>query len=219
MAKRYFEFKDAKSHKFWEVSVSAKKVNIRYGKVGTDGQTSVKELGTPAEAKAHAEKQAAGKGKKGYKEVKAKAVKNSTKKVVKKKVSKKAVKKTAKKSVKKNPAKGKADRLNKKDKQELGQSLIDYILENASSQELELYIPSKFQSYDENEEVLCHNIEIKYPTWSIDIYRSFDEPENREEEGDWGAQNSEVLTFKGDGEDFKVWLKKNWKEIIDSYNG
>ena len=69
MAKRYFEYKDAKSKKFWEVSVSGKKVNIRYGKLGTDGQTSLKELGTPAEAKAHAEKQAAGKVKKGYKEV------------------------------------------------------------------------------------------------------------------------------------------------------
>ena len=50
MAKRY-EYKDAKSHKFWEVSVSGKKVTIRYGKLGTDGQTSLKELGTPAEAK------------------------------------------------------------------------------------------------------------------------------------------------------------------------
>ena len=60
MAKRYFEYKDAKSKKFWEVSVSGKKVNIRYGKIGTDGQTSLKELSTPAEAKAHAEKQAAG---------------------------------------------------------------------------------------------------------------------------------------------------------------
>jgi predicted DNA-binding WGR domain protein len=69
MAKRY-EYKDAKSHKFWEVSVSGKKVNICYGKIGTDGQTSVKELGTPAEAKAHAEKQAASKVKKGYKEAK-----------------------------------------------------------------------------------------------------------------------------------------------------
>jgi len=51
MAKRY-EYKDAKSKKFWEVSVSGKKVNIRYGKIGTDGQTSLKELGTLAEAKA-----------------------------------------------------------------------------------------------------------------------------------------------------------------------
>ena len=75
MAKRYFEYKDAKSKKFWEVSVSGKKVNIRYGKIGTDGQTSLKELGTPAEAKAHAEKQAAGKVKKGYKEAAKKAVK------------------------------------------------------------------------------------------------------------------------------------------------
>ena len=112
MAKRYFEFKDAKSHKFWEVSVSAKKVNIRYGKVGTDGQTSVKELGTPAEAKAHAEKQADGKVKKGYKEAKAKAVKKTAKKTakkavkkaVKKKVTKKAVKKAAKKKAVKKKA-------------------------------------------------------------------------------------------------------------------
>ena len=80
MAKRYFEYKDAKSKKFWEVSVSGKKVNIRYGKLGTDGQTSVKELSTPAEAKAHAEKQAAGKVKKGYKEAKVKAVKRVAKK-------------------------------------------------------------------------------------------------------------------------------------------
>ena len=68
MTKRYLEFKDAKSSKFWEVSVTGKTVNIRYGKLGTDGQTSVKELSTPAEAESHAEKQAAGKLKKGYKE-------------------------------------------------------------------------------------------------------------------------------------------------------
>ena len=75
MATRYFEYKDAKSAKFWEVSVTGKKVKIRYGKIGTDGQTSLKELSTPAEAKAHAEKQAAGKVKKGYTEAKAHPVK------------------------------------------------------------------------------------------------------------------------------------------------
>ena len=90
MAKRYFEYKDAKSKKFWEVSVSGKKVNIRYGKIGTDGQTSVKELSTPAEAKAHSEKQATSKVKKGYKEAKVKAVKKAAKKkVAKKKTMKK----------------------------------------------------------------------------------------------------------------------------------
>ena len=75
MATRYFEYRDAKSAKFWEVSVTGKKVTIRYGKIGTDGQTSLKELSTPAAAKAHAEKQAAGKVKKGYTEAKAHAVK------------------------------------------------------------------------------------------------------------------------------------------------
>ena len=37
MATRYFEYKDAKSAKFWEVSVTGKKVKLRYGKIGTDG--------------------------------------------------------------------------------------------------------------------------------------------------------------------------------------
>jgi predicted DNA-binding WGR domain protein len=90
-AKSYFEYKDAKSSKFREVSVSGKKVNIRYGKIGTDGQTSLKELSTPAEAKAHAKKQAAGKVKKGYKEAKVKAAKKSVKKKAAKKVTKKKV--------------------------------------------------------------------------------------------------------------------------------
>jgi len=106
MAKRYFEYKDAKSKKFWEVSVSGKKVNIRYGKLGTDGQTSLKELSTPAEAKAHAEKQAAGKVKKGYKEAKVKAAKKAVKKKTAKKVTKKKVVK--KKATKKKAAKKKA---------------------------------------------------------------------------------------------------------------
>ena len=115
MAKRYFEYKDAKSKKFWEVSVSGKKVNIRYGKIGTDGQTSLKELSTPAEAKAHAEKQAAGKVKKGYKEAKVKAAKKAVKKKAAKKVTKKVTKKKAvkkkapkKKATKKKAAKKKA---------------------------------------------------------------------------------------------------------------
>ena len=115
-AKSYFEYKDAKSSKFWEVSVSGKKVNY-YGKIGTDGQTSLKELSTPAEAEAHAEKQAAyrngsmdfmkalGKVKKGHKEAKVKAEKKVAKKA-EKKVAKKAVKKkTAKKAAKKKSVK------------------------------------------------------------------------------------------------------------------
>ena len=131
-AKSYFEYKDAKSSKFREASVSGKVVAndlkacshpdkvlppplpIRSENESRhfiqrlrefnpididDGQTSLKELGTPAEANAHAEKQAAGKVKKGYKEAKVKAAKKVTKKVTKKKVAKKKAtkKKTAKK--------------------------------------------------------------------------------------------------------------------------
>ena len=119
-AKSYFEYKDAKSSKFLEVSVSGKKVNY-YGKIGTDGQTSLKELSTPAEAEAHAEKQAAyrngsmdfmkalGKVKKGHKEAKVKAEKKVAKKAVKKKAAKKAAKKKAtKKKAVKQSAKKKA---------------------------------------------------------------------------------------------------------------
>ena len=56
MAKRYFEYIDAKSSKFWEINTSSKKLTICYGKVGTDGQTTLKELATAAEAKVIAEK-------------------------------------------------------------------------------------------------------------------------------------------------------------------
>ena len=132
-AKSYFEYKDAKSSKFREVSVSGKVVAndlkacshpdkvlspplpIRSENESRrfiqklrefnaididDGQTSLKELGTPAEAKAHAEKQAAGKVKKGYKEAKVKAAK----KAVKKKAAKKVTKKVTKKKVVKKKA-------------------------------------------------------------------------------------------------------------------
>ncbi|MDP6527723.1 MAG: DUF4116 domain-containing protein, partial [Candidatus Pacebacteria bacterium] len=66
---RYFEFKDAHSSKFWEVSVAGSTVTVRYGKIGTNGQTSVKELDSPEQAQEHATKQAAGKLKKGYQEL------------------------------------------------------------------------------------------------------------------------------------------------------
>lgn len=67
MPKRRYEFKDAKSSKFWEIDVSGSTVTVRFGKIGTDGQTTVKEFRTPAEARSHAEKVTAEKVKKGYK--------------------------------------------------------------------------------------------------------------------------------------------------------
>ena len=76
MAKRYFEYIDDKSSKFWELSVAGKKITVRYGKIGTDGQTTLKEMNAPAEAKAQAEKLALEKIKKGYVEGGYESIKN-----------------------------------------------------------------------------------------------------------------------------------------------
>jgi len=67
---RYFEFKDEKSNKFWEVSSSGKKMTVRYGKIGVIGQTLAKEFASPRDASAELEKGIAKKLKEGYVEVK-----------------------------------------------------------------------------------------------------------------------------------------------------
>jgi len=67
MAKSYYEFKDKTSSKFWEIDTKGSTVTVRYGKIGTDGQTTVKKFGSAAAASAHAAKVTAEKVKKGYK--------------------------------------------------------------------------------------------------------------------------------------------------------
>ena len=66
MTKRYFEFVDAKSSKFWEADTKGKTLTVRYGKIGTDGQTTVKDFESPREAASQTEKLIAEKTKKGY---------------------------------------------------------------------------------------------------------------------------------------------------------
>lgn len=73
MSKRYFEFigEDAgrgvaSSSKFWEVDVDGGLVTVRFGKIGTNGQTTVKDLGTSDAAATEAAKLIASKVKKGY---------------------------------------------------------------------------------------------------------------------------------------------------------
>ena len=69
----YFEFigedksrKSAHAEKFWEVTQDGASVTVRFGKLGTDGQTKVKELASPAEAEAEVAKLIKEKTKKGY---------------------------------------------------------------------------------------------------------------------------------------------------------
>lgn len=68
MAKRYFEFSEGTSNKFWEVWVEGTKVLTRYGKIGAGGQTTVKDEGSPAAAQKLHDKLVGEKTKKGYAE-------------------------------------------------------------------------------------------------------------------------------------------------------
>lgn len=54
------------SHKFYEVIVDGAKLTIRFGRIGDNGQTQVKEFPSPDKARAEANKKIAEKTKKGY---------------------------------------------------------------------------------------------------------------------------------------------------------
>ncbi len=64
-----YEYVDDKSSKFWEVGIDGTSVNVRYGKIGTAGQTNTKDLGDASAASRHAEKLVAEKLKGGYQRV------------------------------------------------------------------------------------------------------------------------------------------------------
>jgi uncharacterized protein (TIGR02996 family) len=66
MARRYFEFSEGSSNKFWEVWVDANTVFTRYGKIGAGGQTTLKDEGSPAGAQKLHDKLVKEKTGKGY---------------------------------------------------------------------------------------------------------------------------------------------------------
>jgi DNA ligase-1 len=65
---RYFEFVDAKSSKFWEITTSGNDVTVRFGRIGTSGQTKTTTFGDAAAAEKHADKLIDEKTGKGYDE-------------------------------------------------------------------------------------------------------------------------------------------------------
>lgn len=67
--KRYFEFVEGTSSKFYEVSTEGNAVTVRYGRIGTEGQSQTKTFADADAAAKHAEKQIASKLAKGYREV------------------------------------------------------------------------------------------------------------------------------------------------------
>lgn len=66
--KRYFEYRDEKSEKFWEITTSGFDVTVRFGRVGTAGQTQTKSFDDAVAAEKHATKQIDEKVGKGYTE-------------------------------------------------------------------------------------------------------------------------------------------------------
>lgn len=65
-AKRYFEFVDGKSSKFWEITAAGQDVTVRYGKIGTASQSQTKSFPTTEAASNHLEKLVQEKIGKGY---------------------------------------------------------------------------------------------------------------------------------------------------------
>src|SRR5689334_5632193 len=64
--KRSFEFVEGTSSKFWEIEQVGATVPVRFGRIGTTGQTKPKKFANEAEAKRAAEKLIAEKTKGGY---------------------------------------------------------------------------------------------------------------------------------------------------------
>lgn len=71
---RRFELSEGKSHKFWEIDLQDTAFTVRYGRIGTDGQSSTKTFPTAEKARAEAEKAIRSKTNKGYAEVRADVV-------------------------------------------------------------------------------------------------------------------------------------------------
>jgi predicted DNA-binding WGR domain protein len=63
---RDYEFRGDGSAKFWQIGRDGSEVTVRVGRIGTAGQTQVKDLGNDAAAEAHVEKLVAAKLKNGY---------------------------------------------------------------------------------------------------------------------------------------------------------
>ena len=66
---RRFEFREGSSAKFWEIELNEAGFVVRYGKIGTNGQTQAKAFPTPDAARTAADKLIAEKVGKGYVEV------------------------------------------------------------------------------------------------------------------------------------------------------
>ena len=63
---RHFEYVEGKSSKFWEITGSGVEVTVRYGRIGSAGQTKTKSFADYAAAQAYVTKMIAEKTEEGY---------------------------------------------------------------------------------------------------------------------------------------------------------
>lgn len=61
-----FELSEGKSHKFWQIAIDGRAITVRYGRIGTDGQTMTKKLASADAAKREHDKLVNEKTRKGY---------------------------------------------------------------------------------------------------------------------------------------------------------
>ena len=124
------------------------------------------------------------------------------KKVVKKKVVKKKV-------VKKKPVKKKVVKID-------GQDVLDSIL--GDEYNYIDFLECTRAVLEMDEENCCETFEVREEkSWSVDItvhYKDRGGDEPFPDSPRWDCNSVDVY-FMGDGNDFKKWLKKNWKEVYE----
>ena len=112
--------------------------------------------------------------------------------------------------------------MNKKEKQEIGQSLIDLIYEVDGHIDtfLEEFIDWKYVKENIDVDKLTKKYDINYPTWSVLIQKNFHPSDDDADKGDaytnFGIVKSEQVNFDGDGNDFTSTLIGKVEHIIDN---
>jgi len=69
MATRRFEYVEGTSSKFWEITNNNREVTVRYGRIGSNGQTQTKSFTSDGAANTHTLQQINSKLAKGYREL------------------------------------------------------------------------------------------------------------------------------------------------------
>ena len=104
--------------------------------------------------------------------------------------------------------------MNKKQKQELGQSLIDFIQQEYSILDF-IEVCGNDVEFEMDEENKKETFDIKIDKWNVVIttwYKNRGGDDEFPNSPTWDVNNQDV-EFDGDGENFREWIKINWKDL------